>query len=129
MDNPDKISDRNLKLLSHIVNVQQVWNNRINYKELKYKPWDIHPIEEILSINQNNIKESLKIITELDIDQFIDYTLSNGQQFRHTIRDILFHVINHSSYHRGQVATEFKVQGLEPLMTDYIYYKMTNVGM
>ncbi|MCF8317339.1 MAG: hypothetical protein K9I02_01220 [Haliscomenobacter sp.] len=53
----------------------------------------------------------------------INYSNSKGQLFSNSIQDMLFHIINHSTYHRGQVATEFKRQGLEPLVTDYIFFK------
>ncbi|QLH28398.1 MAG: hypothetical protein HWD63_02710 [Candidatus Parvibacillus calidus] len=39
------------------------------------------------------------------------------------MKDIIFHIINHSTYHRGQIAMEFRQSGLEPLNTDYIFYK------
>lgn len=28
-----------------------------------------------------------------------------------------------ATYHRGQIATDFKNTGLQPLVTDYIFYK------
>lgn len=39
------------------------------------------------------------------------------------IKDIMFHIVNHSTYHRAQIATELKDHGIEPLKTDYILYK------
>jgi uncharacterized damage-inducible protein DinB len=43
--------------------------------------------------------------------------------FSNDIKSIIFHVINHSTYHRGQIASEFKQNGLDPMVTDYILYK------
>ena len=53
----------------------------------------------------------------------VHYTNTNGQAFDNSVRDILFNVINHSTYHRGQIAREFREYGPEPLVTDYIFYK------
>jgi uncharacterized damage-inducible protein DinB len=43
--------------------------------------------------------------------------------FTNTIKDILFHIINHSTNHRGQIAVDFRNNGLEPLVLDYVFYK------
>lgn len=53
----------------------------------------------------------------------ISYKNSRGERFENSVRDILFHVINHSTYHRGQIATDCKLHGMTPLATDYIFYK------
>ena len=70
-----------------------------------------------------NYEHSLHILDKFDLTATMSYTNSKGQTFSNSIRDILFHVINHSTYHRAQIATEFKQNGLEPLVTDYIFYK------
>jgi uncharacterized damage-inducible protein DinB len=66
----------------------------------------------------------LLILDEFELDRKIRYANSKGQPFNNSVRDMLFQVINHSTYHRAQIATEFKNNGLDPLLTDYIYYKM-----
>ena len=50
-------------------------------------------------------------------------TNSKGETFSNKIKDILFHIINHSTYHRAQIATDLKQNGIEPINTDYIFYK------
>lgn len=44
-------------------------------------------------------------------------------EFTNTIGDILFHIVNHSTYHRGQIASDFRESDIEPLNTDYIMFK------
>ncbi|WP_209331385.1 DinB family protein [Lunatimonas salinarum] len=36
------------------------------------------------------------------------------------------HIVNHSTYHRGQIATLFRESGLQPVVTDYIMLKRGN---
>jgi uncharacterized damage-inducible protein DinB len=36
---------------------------------------------------------------------------------------MLFHIVNHSTNHRGQIAVDFKSNGITPLGLDYIHYK------
>jgi uncharacterized damage-inducible protein DinB len=125
-ENPGIVSEHCIKLMSHIVNVHSIWNNKIRPAKIQYERWQIHPIHEFHAINKNNYENTLLILNSFDLDQPIDYTLSTGQAFKHPVRDLLFHALNHSTYHRGQIATEFRRMGLEPTLTDFIMFKMLN---
>ncbi|WP_143961353.1 DinB family protein [Litoribacter populi] len=122
-DNLDKTSEKAVKFYSHILNAHQIWNNRIDPKPSVFGVWDIHPIQDCKNIDKMNFEHSLLILDKSDLDGIVQYTNTKGQTFSNSIRDILFHVINHSTYHRGQIATEFRQNGLDPLITDYIFYK------
>jgi uncharacterized damage-inducible protein DinB len=52
----------------------------------------------------------------------VAYTTSSNQAFETPARDILLHVLTHSGYHRGQVASRVREMGLVPAETDYILY-------
>jgi uncharacterized damage-inducible protein DinB len=124
-ENPDRESEKCIKLLSHILNVHQIWNCKIQPGQLPYGAWEIHQIQDFDKIDRKNFEYSILILDSFELNQIIRYSNSKGQIFNNSARDILFQVINHSTYHRGQIATEFRQIGLEPLLTDYIYYKMT----
>ena len=68
----------------------------------------------------------MRILDTIELSQPVQYVTGKGQTFSNSLHEILFQVINHSTYHRGQIATEFRQSGLEPLLTDYIFYKMSN---
>lgn len=121
-ENLQSVSDKTLKLLNHLINAQQIWNARIeNQKE--FEVWQINNWNIILNINNDNYLKTLSIINEISSEKTIEYTNSKGIKFSNKIKDILFHVINHSTYHRAQIATELKFCGIEPINTDYIFYK------
>lgn len=122
-ESPDKTSEKAIKLYNHIINAHQIWNNRIEPKQKALGVWELHPVPQLKNIDHSNYKNSLEILDKFDLNLIIKYSNSKGQVFNKSARDILFHVINHSTYHRGQIATEFKQQGLEPLVTDYIFFK------
>ena len=122
--NPDRASENCIKLLSHILNVHQIWNYKFQPSELPYGAWDIHQIQDTLEMDTKNFEHSCLILDKFELSQPVQYLNSKGQIFENSVRDILFQIINHSTYHRGQIATEFRQIGLEPLLTDYIYYKM-----
>ncbi len=47
---------------------------------------------------------------------------TNGEAFTHTYGESMLHLVNHSSYHRGQVATLMRQAGHVPPATDYILH-------
>ena len=122
-NNPDNISDKALKIFSHILNAHHIWNNRLIGNIPKYGVWQEHAPDEMIFIENQNFEESLRILKTLELNENIDYRNTLGKNFNNSIRDIIFHIINHSTYHRAQIATEFRTSGLEPLMTDFIFYK------
>ena len=122
-EHQNKTSEKSVKWFNHILNAQQIWNNRIEGKQTSFGTWDRHPLHDLKAMDESNYHETLHILGNLGLSGMIHYTNTNGQGFDNTVQDILFHVINHSTYHRGQIATECREHGLEPLVTDFIFYK------
>lgn len=122
-ENLDKTPEKAIRLFSHILNAQQIWNSRIETRQKIFGVWEIHPVHTCNTIDTLNHEFTLNIIDKYDLNDTIKYTNTKGQSFRNSIKDILFHVINHSTYHRGQIAIEVKQNNIEPLITDYIFYK------
>jgi uncharacterized damage-inducible protein DinB len=105
------------------LNAHQIWNNRIDPQQPTFGVWELHETNDLKQIDKSNYEQTILMLDKIDLNDIVTYTNTRGQAFDNTIRDIYFHVINHSTYHRGQIATEFRKHGLEPLITDYIFYK------
>lgn len=111
------------KLLCHSINAHHIWNQRILGAEEKLGVWEISNLEKLQKINTENYAESKQIITYLSFENEISYTNSKQETFKNTVEDIIYHIINHSTYHRGQIMTSLKAEGAIPVATDYIFYK------
>lgn len=122
-ENKEKTSEKAVKIYNHILNAHQVWNNRIEPKESPFGIWEVHPLEDLKDIDKNNFQRSLLLLETCHLNSKINFANSKGLVFQNRIQDVFFHIINHSTYHRGQIATEFRREKLEPLVTDYIFYK------
>lgn len=116
---PEKI----IKNFSHILNAQHIWNHRIEGNKPSFKVWDIHPIDQIREINKFLFQQSFRILEMDDFERKVNYGNSQGISFINSVKEILFHVVNHSTYHRGQVMLQLREAGLEAISTDYIFYK------
>jgi uncharacterized damage-inducible protein DinB len=51
------------------------------------------------------------------------YRTLNGQEYVTRLLDLFLHVVNHSSYHRGQLTTILRQIGATPVSTDIITYR------
>lgn len=122
LGNKERISSRTPELFSHLVNAHQIWNARIIGGEA-VGVHAIHSFEECEKMDRENYLNTLQILEYLDLDQEISYKNSKGDDFENKVRDILFHISNHTTHHRGQLISDLRQQGIEPPVTDYIFYK------
>lgn len=116
------IPEKAIYLLNHVINAHQIWNCRLT-DGTPFGVYQIHELDELLFLDKQNFELSLTLLKQLNLESIVTYRTSKGEQFSNTVRDIHFHVINHSTYHRAQIATACKINGIEPLATDYIFYK------
>jgi uncharacterized damage-inducible protein DinB len=52
----------------------------------------------------------------------LHYRLFSGAEETRPLGDLMRHVVNHGSYHRGQLVTMLRQLGKAPPSTDYILY-------
>ena len=121
---PKQASAKLFALISHILNSHAIWNSKLIPSVTIPAPWEIREADTWLGVNNTNYKNSILILDKFNHKTPISYTLSSGNSFSNTVEEILFQVIIHSTYHRGQVATEMRQLGMQPLLTDWIVYKM-----
>ena len=61
-------------------------------------------------------------LTDEKLSQNLTYRTTQGAEFQTPIRDVLTHLLMHSTYHRGQVAAAVREAGGKPAATDYAVY-------
>ena len=121
---PDKVPDNCIRLFSHILNAHHIWNQRILGNTSDYGVWDLHMVEGWEDIHYDNQRTTFEILSGTDaLENRVEYTNSAGKVFTNEVKDILFHIINHSTHHRGQMMRTFRDEGLAPEPLDYIFYK------
>ncbi len=121
-DHREKVGGDIIRLINHTLNAQQIWNSRI-LGGISFDVWQINPFESLNDINQQNFTRSIEVIEQYDADQRIEYRNSKGTEFDNTVFEMLFQAVNHSTYHRGQINSLLKQSGIDPVLTDYIFYK------
>lgn len=124
-----EIPESCIRLLSHIVNAQLIWQNRIDRIPPTVGVWDMHSLSECKEIHSStsiNLQKKIKF-TSIGVEIPIHYTNTKNEKFVNTLQEILLHIFNHGTYHRAQIATEMRKNGLEPINTDFITYARSKI--
>ena len=114
------------ELLSHIIASQKLWLVRTLKGDVHINPWEKHTVEECITQSTMVTAEWINLLESLiesDLEKRVEYLNTKGEKFINTIRDIIVHVINHSTYHRAQIAQKVKALEEKPAVTDYIVYQ------
>jgi uncharacterized damage-inducible protein DinB len=66
--------------------------------------------------------EFVSNVTQESAEKIITYVNTKGETWRYPLWQMLVHVVNHSTYHRGQVTTMLRQLGAEPAATDFLLF-------
>jgi len=116
--------ERSLQLLAHIFAAEQVWLERLKQQPQSVPVWphpDLEQCEALAADMGRKWLAFLDLVTAGDVSQSISYKNSKGESWTSTIVDVLTHVVMHSAYHRGQIATHMRANGQTPAYTDFIH--------
>jgi len=123
----EDIHEQTVRLFSHITAASKVWLNRVQYKgDNPIEPWHLYPLENLEVLSRQINDDWINFIEdshEEKLNETITYQNSKGDKHSNVVRDIAIQVINHSTYHRAQIAALVRASGGTPALTDYIFYK------
>lgn len=119
---------RAVEIFAHIQAARQMWLSRLEQmsppEEGIFPAWDLpKAASRATSLDTawlTYVRSQQLQLASLTVQ--VQYTTTAGVTCRSTVLEILTHVVNHSSYHRGQVATLVAQSGAEPAVTDFIFY-------
>jgi uncharacterized damage-inducible protein DinB len=115
---------RSLQLMSHILAAERVWLERLKQVPQTVPVWpkpDLAQCEVEAVALKKLWFEYLDLVTAGDISLPLWYKNSKGETWTSTIVDVLTHVVLHSAYHRGQIASHMRSSGQTPAYTDFIH--------
>lgn len=126
-----QVSDEKiLTLMGHILAAQFIWLNRIKgLPKSPYNLWHTYSLKEVIAMGEEVGNDWLEFVNQND-DFNRDLTYHNyvGDAYVNNIEHIMMHLVNHSTYHRAQIALLLRQQGLEPVNTDFITYDRVITG-
>lgn len=115
---------RALKFFAHIVSAERLWLERLKLQKQTYPVWPEFTLTEC-KVEIERLKKAwtpyLASLNEDGLTRELTYRNSKGESWTNVKQDILMHVIMHSAYHRGQIAADLRMAGIEPPLTDFIH--------
>lgn len=124
------------KTLYHLWDAQFIWLARLNGES--FNTWPSHSFkgnldEAIEGLNKNSIAlvSFIELLDENEYQREVEFKSIDGTSYFNSVEEIITHVINHSTYHRGQLITLLRTIGFTAVeSTDFIrYLRMKEKGL
>jgi len=118
------VDEKILTILGHLVSANFIWLNRIKgLPKSEFKLWGDYSLSQLGEMVENADAQWMEYIqSQDDFNRLLKYRNYVGDYFESNVEQIMIHLVNHGSYHRGQVAMLLRQKGFEPVNTDYITY-------
>ncbi len=113
--------------LAHIMHCEWIWLERFEGRSPSAFPAaDLYGNLDSLRARWAQIERNLLAfvagLKQADIDRIFEYKTMNYGVYKNPMGQSLQHLVNHGTYHRGQIATMLRQLGVKPAATDLIHF-------
>lgn len=118
------VDEKILTLMGHIVAAQFLWLHRIKgLPAPNVKLWGSYTFDQLLQLVPEAGRQWIEFVESTDnFDRELTYRNYVNEPYTNNVENIMIHLVNHSSYHRAQIALLLRQKGFEPVNTDFITY-------
>jgi uncharacterized damage-inducible protein DinB len=115
-----------LGTLAHTFFADAVWYMRaVDPSMPRPDPKAVPPLE-VLDTRWRDLLQKweawAQTLADPDLDKKISYRLLDGSPMESTLKQVVMHVVNHATLHRGQAVALLRQAGVKPPATDLIFY-------
>lgn len=116
------------KTIVHMWDAEAAWYQRLKLVEKIEVPsatFTGNFAELVKKVNQQSLtwKEWVDHATEVQLQHVFAYQNSKKEQFKQPVYEMLLHIFNHGTYHRGQLVTMLRQLGVDKIpQTDFIVF-------
>jgi uncharacterized damage-inducible protein DinB len=113
--------------LVHMVWAEWIWLMRWRGEspKIRFDPADFPTMarlkERWAEIEAGQV-ELINTLTEESLTKVIAYINTKGEEWKYPMGHMMQHVVNHASYHRGQIITMLRQLGAEAVGTDFLLF-------
>jgi uncharacterized damage-inducible protein DinB len=113
--------------LAHILSAEWIWLERFEGRSPASPP-DLSQFQDVPSLQakwaeqESRLLAFVRKLTQDDLNRILEYKTLKSGAFRNPLWQSLQHLVNHGSYHRGQVTTLLRQLGAQPVSTDLIHF-------
>ena len=119
-------SEEARKILAHLLITEKEYFERLYGKDSTgFDFWQDLSLEDCANLAKENAENYERILKRFDdegLGQIAKYKTSEGVEYQNTFRELLTHVLFHSSIHRGNIILKMREENFAPPKIDYIIY-------
>jgi uncharacterized damage-inducible protein DinB len=113
--------------LSHIYGVEWLWLERFQGRSPSVIPddsqfADIAKLKASWAAFEPTLLNFVRGLTQEDLDRVMEYKTMKFGVYRNSLWQSMQHLVNHGTYHRGQVTTMLRQLGAQPVLTDLMHF-------
>jgi uncharacterized damage-inducible protein DinB len=113
--------------LNHLLTADRIWMHRLEGKGDHPDRLNATIHDDLVSLREARVVEDQRIVNfvetleDIDLEKSWDYKTLNGTPHRQRVREILAHLFNHQTHHRGQAHAALTLLGVsEPDSIDLL---------
>jgi uncharacterized damage-inducible protein DinB len=113
--------------LAHIYGGEWIWLERFQGRSPASLP-DVNQFTNLASLRGRWLEHEARLLgfarglTQADLDRVMEYKTLNFGVYRNPLWQSMQHLVNHGTYHRGQVTTLLRQLGAQPILTDLMHF-------
>ncbi len=113
--------------LAHIYGSEWLWLERFQGRSPSSLP-DAAQFQDVASLQKRwaefepRLLAFVRGLTQADLDRVIEYKTLKFGPYKNPLWQSMQHLVNHGTYHRGQVTTLLRQLGAEPILTDLMHF-------
>ena len=119
-------SEKAREILAHLLVTEKEYFERLYGKDSTgFDFWQNLSLQDCGDLAQENAQSYERLLKRFDdegLGQIARYKTSEGVAHENTFRELLTHVLFHSSIHRGNITLKMREEGFAPPAIDYIIY-------
>ena len=122
------------KTVVHLMDVESIWWQRLKLQEHVEWPGkifdkDFENLSKELMILSKQWDAWVSEASEMQLTHVFGYQNSKKEFFKQPVYEMLLHLFNHQTFHRGQLITMMRQNGIEKIpATDFIVFSRAKTG-
>jgi uncharacterized damage-inducible protein DinB len=113
--------------LAHIYGGEWVWLERFQGRSPASLP-DVAQFADLASLrtrwneHETQLLKFVRGLSQADLDRVMEYKTLKYGVYKNPLWQSMQHLVNHGTYHRGQVTTLLRQLGAQPILTDLMHF-------
>ncbi len=113
--------------LAHIYGGEWLWLERFQGRSPSSLPdttqfADVASLRERWNEHEGRLLSFVRGLTQAELNRVMEYRTLKFGVYRNPLWQSMQHLVNHGTYHRGQVTTMLRQLGAQPILTDLMHF-------